>query len=153
MDKINEILLPLKEQWNRKQYPSFPDVEHTSIVYGKRAKKYTDQNTNGLTECIIDYVKFIGGFANRINTQGTWDKRIGKYRRATTQKGTPDIDIIYNSKPIKVEVKCAATKDTLKQHQKDIHQKLRAAGAIVYIATDFIGFYTWFNQFKTPSLF
>lgn len=51
--------------WERKreQYPNIPDYALT--VY-----KYSDTTANGLTRCIIDYIKLMGYQAERISTTG-----------------------------------------------------------------------------------
>src|SRR5690242_6156339 len=88
-------------------------------------KPYTDKTTNGLTTCVFDWLKFNGHYVNRLNSQG--HARIEKiplangkvlekvrYTHGSTNKGTADIDSIINGKPVKIEIKCAATRDRIR---------------------------------------
>src|SRR5665647_1008794 len=67
-----------------------------------KVKKYSDKTANQLTNSIIAYITFKGGYANRINSQGQVRKErvklaFGnfrdniKYTPGTTNKGTGDI--------------------------------------------------------------
>ena len=48
---------------NRQRYPSFP--EHARPII-----KYTEKGSNALTKCVIAWINFSGGQAERISTTG-----------------------------------------------------------------------------------
>ncbi|MFP4365491.1 MAG: hypothetical protein ACLFQA_00220 [Bacteroidales bacterium] len=131
--------------------PNYPE-------YARYKKKYSDKTANGLTKCIIDWVKFNGGFAERINTMGVpMDKRkvvtnvIGQqqqvgsleWRRSGATRGSADVSCVINGKAIKVEVK--AGRDRQSEAQKRYQAEVERAGAIYFIARNFDEFVEFYN--------
>ena len=114
---------------------------------------YKDTTANGLTNCIIDYINFKGGYANRINVQGQARKErinlaFGNYRDkitftpSTTNKGTADIKATVCGRSLDIEVKMG--KDTLSENQKRERERITQAGGLYFVAKDmqsFVGFY------------
>ena len=130
---------------------TMPDYELQSIAKGKTYKLKT---TNGITAAICDLVKYYGGDANRINTAGRKIKKNGIeiYIPSATKRGTPDIDIVYKGRAIKVEVKNTYTKDKLSPDQVKRRAALEAAGAIYVVAADFPQFYCWWMEHIGQSI-
>jgi len=123
--------------------PSFPDV--------------TD--TNGLTKAIIEYVKFTGGLSERINVEGRTIKQkdtitasgavlVGKSVRvkSSATKGSADIAITFRGHSIKVEVKNAATKDRMREKQKEYRDRTHSAGGTYFVATEINQFLDWWDN-------
>jgi hypothetical protein len=121
--------------------------------------KYTDQTANGLTRCIIDWLRFNGFQSERINTQGRMvDKTkvvkdvlgcrrsIGsvEWQKGSGTKGSADISATINGRSVKIEVKIG--KDVQSRDQKAYQQSVEQAGGIYFIANDFSSFYLWFND-------
>ena len=82
--------------------------------------KYTDKTANGLTRCIVDWINFNGGQAERISTTGRVidnsvivkdifgnTRKIGssKYIKGTGTRGSADISATIKGRSVKVEVK------------------------------------------------
>ncbi|MHC1778459.1 MAG: hypothetical protein AB9834_23860 [Lentimicrobium sp.] len=125
-------------------------------------KAYTDKTANGLTRCIIDFLKFSGWQAERINTTGRpIDRRqivtdvIGNRRqigsiewiKSGSTPGSADISATIKGRSVKIEVKCKATGDNYQSEgQKLYQQQIEAAGGLYYIARDFQSFYDWYIQ-------
>lgn len=125
-----------------------------------KIKPYNDTTTNGLTKAIIDWLTYSGHYANRINTQGQARiKRQPKfnilsgqieyrekveYTKSTTAKGTPDIDAIINSLPVKIEVK--AGKDRIRDEQTAQGNRITAAGGIYFVCHDMDQFVRWYRK-------
>lgn len=124
---------------------------------------YTDANTNGLTKCVIDYIKFKGYHAERINSTGAMrDNRktstdvLGNVRtigsvqwiKGNTQAGTSDISATIKGQTVKIEIKCEATGD---RHQSkgqiEYQRQIEQAGGTYLIVRNFENFCTWFNEF------
>lgn len=122
---------------------TMPDVELIGIAKNTTASFKT---TNGLTNAIIKYVTYVGGFANRISSAGPKINKGGKeiYIPSTTKRGTPDIDIVFAGIPIKVEVKNVLTKDRISKEQSNVRERMQAAGAVYFIAESIEGFLQWF---------
>jgi len=134
----------------RRNYPNVP-LEYLSC------KDYTDKTANGLTKCIIDFIVFKGGQAERISTMGrtiqgkkSIDYYTGKntsestYIPGTGTKGSADISATIKGRSVKIEVKIG--KDRQSEHQKEYQTKIEFAGGIYYIAKDFDSFYEWYNS-------
>lgn len=120
---------------------------------------YTDKTANGLTKCIIHFVRLQGGQAERISTTGRPIDRRQKYTDAigmqrvigsikwikgTGTKGSADISATIAGRSVKIEVKIGADRqsEAQKQYQADIEK----AGGSYYIAKDFTSFVEWYNQ-------
>lgn len=121
--------------------------------------KYRDDTANGLTRCIIDFIRLHGGQAERINTTGVpIDRRrqvtdvlnhsrtIGsvEWRKGGGTVGSADISATVKGKAVKIEVKIG--KDRQSAAQRQYQQQIEAAGGIYYIAKDFTSFVEWFNR-------
>ena len=149
--KLLEVLATAKL---KDRYPTNPYPPKVS---------YTDATTNGLTKCVIDFIKFSGFHAERVNSTGAIkDNRktstdvLGNVRtigsvqwiKSTTQTGTADISATVKGKSVRIEIKCEATGDRYQseaqvQYQKQIEQ----AGGVYIVVRNFTQFYDWFNEF------
>lgn len=150
IEKLKELYLKV----NRLRYPNLPE-------YARAVPKYSDKKTNGLTKCIIDYIRFNGFHAERTSNEGRiidnrkrvtnvlgWERQIGSIQRikSSNQKGTSDIKAVVNGKFIAIEVKNINTKDKQSEAQKEYEKEIKSSGGIYYIAKDFSSFYNWFNE-------
>jgi hypothetical protein len=121
--------------------------------------KYNDTTANGLTKCVIDYINFSGGQAERISNTGRYidESRIvtdvlgnrkkigtGKYIKGTGTNGTADISATFKGKSIKIEIKM---KDKQSEVQKEYQQAIERAGGIYFICHTFDEFLDKFNTF------
>lgn len=114
-----------------------PTIE--TRFYGKPT--YSDKTANGLTRCIIDFIRYNGGQAERISSEGkVVDNRktlidyigrvktIGGIQRtySSTTNGTADISAIIWGRAVKIEVKIG--KDKLSEAQKTYQEAVESAG-------------------------
>lgn len=125
-------------------------------------KSYSDKTANGLTRCIIDFLKLSGWQAERVNTMGrpidhrqivtnviSQQHQIGsiEWIRSGVTPGSADISATIKGRSVKIEVKCMATGDNYQSAgQKLYQQHIEAAGGLYYIAKDFQSFYEWYVQ-------
>ncbi|WP_194767856.1 hypothetical protein [Tamlana sp. I1] len=125
--------------------------------------KYTDRNSNGLTRCVIDWIKLNGFQAERINSMGRMiDNRetiidsIGRSRnigsvtwtKGTGQVGTADISATIKGRSVKIEIKCKATGDNKQSpEQKEYQKSVEAAGGVYLIVRTFQSFFDWYVEF------
>jgi len=138
----------------RKRYFNVPDYAITTPMY-------SDKTANGLTRCIIDWIRLNGGQAERINCVGrVVDKRqqvtdtvgftrtIGSVTWIPTagQRGTADISAVYRGFTLKVEVKIGRDKQS--SAQAAYQRQTEAAGGLYFIARNFGEFYQWFESIK-----
>ena len=137
---------------DRLRHPNCPD-------YARTVPQYSDRTSNGLTKCIIDYVRLTGGQAERTSTTGRFiDKRIqftdvvGRTREIGNAKwilssgtcGSADISATIKGKSIKIEVKIG--RDSQSEAQKAYQAQVERAGGIYIIARSFSDF---LDQYKS----
>ncbi len=125
----------------KEQYPNFP--------YPVK-QKYRDDNTNGLTRCIIDTIVLTGYQAERINSTGAQIKTSKgiKWVKGSSTAGTSDISATIEGKSVKIEVKCKATGDKYQSMaQKEYQRQIEQAGGIYVVINDFTQFYDWYRGF------
>lgn len=118
--------------------------------FGVPKKLYSDKTANGLTKCIIDFLKYSGHYANRISSTGMMRKINGqmKWTKGNTNKGTADIDAIVNGKPIKIEVKIGRDRMSDAQHKEQA--RIEAAGGMYIVVKNMQDFITYY-QCITPD--
>lgn len=131
----------LADQRKAQRSPNFP------TKYIPRSK-YNDRDANGLTKCIVDYCNLTGHFATRLASTGTYRADVGKYIPSQQRAGLPDVFAVVEGRAVFVEVQ--AGKDRLSEVQKETISDLEKAGASVYVAQTFEGFYAWFTDFTRP---
>jgi hypothetical protein len=123
-------------------------------------RKYTDATANGLTKCIIHFVKANGYQAERISNTGRYidnskivtdsmgfQKRIGsgQYIKGTGTNGTADLSLTIKGKSIKAEIKIG--KDRQSEAQKKYQADIERAGGIYIIVKDFDEFINFYKKF------
>lgn len=136
----------------QRQHPNFPPKYLAK-------SKYRDDTANGLTRCIVDYIRLQGGQAERINTTGIpKDTRqqvtdiLGRTRTIgsvtwRTGGGTPgsaDISATIRGRSVKIETKIG--KDRQSEAQRQYQDAIEAAGGLYYIAKTFTEFVNWYTQ-------
>jgi hypothetical protein len=132
------------------RYPSVP--EHGLPSRYQR----TDNNANGLTACIKDWIQWHGGQCERVSNQG--QARVNKIQlsngltRSTVTwtpgqgtRGTADLHAIIQGRAVKIEVKYG--KDRQSEAQKAYMEAIQQAGGVYIIARDFDGFLEWWDGF------
>lgn len=105
---------------------------------------FRDDSANKLTECIVKYIELCGGFASRINNQGTYNKHLGRYIPSTSKRGLADVMGTYRGKSLHIEVKIG--RDKMSEHQEKVRDQVTASGGVYYIARDFESFKAWFDS-------
>ena len=135
---------------HRKRYPNMPE-------YARTCKKYEDRTANGLTRCVIDFIRLSGYQAERVNSTGRYVDNtqvytdvVGRTRSIGTgqwlptsgQKGTADISAVIRGRAVKIEIK--AGKDRQSEDQKRYETDVEKAGGVYLIVRSFEEFYNWF---------
>ena len=121
----------------RRKYPKHPEG-----VLAPR--KFRDDSANGLTGCIVKYITLKGGFASRINNQGTFNTKLRNYIPGTSRKGLADVMATFRGLSLHIEVK--AGKDRQSKAQKLIESEVKSSGGLYYIVHDFTEFKQWFDN-------
>ena len=155
---------PYKKPQAVKELEELADIEnqrlHPNIPTKYLARsKYRDDTANGLTKCIIDFIRLNGGQAERINTMGIprdnrktvtdvlgRDRLIGsvEWRTSGTTKGSADISATIRGQSVKIEVKIGH--DRQSDAQRDYQASVEQAGGVYYIARSFTDFIAWYQR-------
>ncbi|MDY6382152.1 MAG: hypothetical protein SPL06_02565 [Bacteroidales bacterium] len=127
--------------------------------YARAKQRYNDTTANGLTKCIIAFIKSKGGFAERHNVTGRiidrrttftdvlgHKKTIGGYEwvRGSETIGSADIHATIKGRTIMIEVKIG--KDKQSKAQMKYQQDIERAGGLYVIAHNFEEFKYWYNS-------
>lgn len=146
---------------SREKHPNFP--EHARPI-----RKYTERGANALTKCVIDWINFSGGQAERISTTGRPIDNtkivtdvIGRQRtvgsvewiKGTGTKGSADISATINGISVKIEIKYG--KDRQSDDQEKYEKAIEKAGGVYLIVRNFDDFVSWYDNFieRTKNLF
>jgi len=148
-DKLNALMM---EQLKQK-YPNMPEAYIPKT-------DWTDNSANALTKCVIAWIQFMGGQAERISSQGQYregakipvgsgimahTKQLpGKWTPGQSTKGTADISATIRGRSVKIEIK---QKDKQSEAQKQYQQAIENAGGVYIIVRNFDDFVIWYNDF------
>ena len=114
--------------------------------------KRDDTTANGLTRCIIDFIRLHGGQAERISITGRAHEvrnsagRIVdvKWTKSHMTIGTADISATIGGRSVKIEVKVG--RDRQSNAHREYQRQVEAAGGLYFIARTFEGFVQWYNE-------
>lgn len=125
-------------EYFRRNHPDFPEAAIPP-------QSYRDDTANGLTQCIVAFIRFHGGQAERINTTGMPQQRGGRivWRKSNTTKGSADISATIAGRSVKIEIKIGA--DRQSEAQKRYQAAIERAGGFYVIAKDFTRFIEWYD--------
>ena len=145
----------LKELYLVEHYKDCPNIPPQC----RFAPSFTDKTANGLTKCIITFLKLLLWQCERINTMGrpidntrVVTDCIGRKRRigsvtwipSGVTKGSADISATIAGKSVKIEVKM---KDKQSEAQRKYQEDVEAAGGVYIIVRTFDEFLQWYDKF------
>ncbi len=115
--------------------------------------KFSDATANELTRrsasrAVIRCIQLQGGYARsgvpvRVNTQGQYSEKLGKWTTGTTRRGTADVHAVAFGLHLSIEVKIG--RDRLSDEQRATAEDVERAGGRYFVARDFASFYAWFS--------
>jgi len=123
---------------------------------------YVINTANGLTRCVIDWLKFDGQQGENIKVKGTMvdgtkvvtdvmgSRRIVgsvSYQKSTMTKGSADISGVIEGRAIRVEIKINS--DRQSSDQKDYQHSVERAKGVYVIIKTLSGWRDWYQQFKS----
>jgi hypothetical protein len=126
--------------------------ELENMTQDERAKRYFESArsyktndrlkspTNALTAQIIRWFHSAGGTARRVNVQGTFDNKKGKWRPSGMRRGFEDVDgtfpLVINGVTIGIKIACEVKlgKDVMSEDQLIRKEELEAAGGIYIVS-------------------
>ena len=150
-----QLLQEIDYQTKKDLYKNVPD-------HAVPKTKFSDKTSNGLTQCILIWLKLHGHYATRINTMGRQLKATtivdvigrahvtpGKWIPGTTRKGTADIHASINGRHISIEVKVG--RDRMSPEQLTTKKEVEQSGGLYFVAKDFESFYGWYSQISLSA--
>lgn len=131
--QINPIksLNDLVWRYKCKQSPSVPK-------YAIPIPKLNDSSTNGLTECVRSFLIAKGYYCARINVQGNYSQKLGRFIHSGATRGQSDLNAIVNGQSWQIEIKHGQDKQS--EVQKKIQQQVEASGGVYLVVKTFAGF-------------
>lgn len=108
------------------------------------AHKFSDGKANELTKVILAWFKVNDYFAARVNTQGNYNAKLGKWVRSGATAGMADITAVVSGRHLSVEVKVG--KDTVRESQLRVKAAIENAGGIYIIVRSFEDFLTQLKE-------
>lgn len=151
MEKIENLnwktsLLKIREKYYLQNFRAARD-------FGvPRPTPYNDKTANGLTRCVMDFLKFHGFYANRISSTGLMRKdKAGqlKWTKGGTRPGVADIHAVIAGRHCSIEIKTG--RDVMSQHQHAEKKRIEAAGGVYVVVSSMDQFFYWYETF-TKSL-
>lgn len=108
--------------------------------------------SNGLTQAILNYIKWEGWRGTRVNTVGRsiitkhQGRVVGhKYIPTTTRRGTADISLTIRGRSAMIEIKCGG--DQPSEYQLAEQARERAAGGVYEFIHTMDEFFGWYDGF------
>ena len=158
---------------NKKYLKQLSDLEHERACLRSPSMprdyvprhKYIDNTANGLTRCVVDWINFNGGQAERISTTGRVidnskvvtdvmgsTRKIGssKWIKGTGRNGSADISstipVTIAGQKVGISAKWEVKqKDTQRKEQIEYQQEVENAGGHYFIVHDFEEFMFYYN--------
>jgi hypothetical protein len=139
---MNEALKQLTEMKQASLAADHPAVPGHAIPKAS----YSDRTANGLTRCIIDWIRLNGGHAERVANTG---RLIGTGRRrrwipGTGTNGTADVHAVKGGRFVAIEVKVG--RDRQSRVQQQYQAAVTVTGGAYIIATSFQNFVQLWEQ-------
>ncbi|SFF11919.1 hypothetical protein SAMN05216167_12945 [Spirosoma endophyticum] len=122
----------------------YPTVKRNYIP----KSKYDDSTANGLTACVMDWLRLNGHFCARINTGGIYDEKLRKYRPSGATLGVPDVLACIRGIFCGFEIKIGTDKMSLEQ--KDVARQIESSLGYFVEVRSFEQFYEWYEQVTKP---
>lgn len=136
-----EAVKELERLYHEAKRGKYKNVPESALVQ----TKFRDDKTNDLTKCVIAYTRLRGHFIERVGSTGRFIN--GKWIKGTGTRGTADLSAVINGRAVKIEIKCAATKDRQSEDQKRYQKSVESAGAVYLIVGVFEDYKKWLDDF------
>ena len=81
-----------------------------------------------------------------LNTQGTYNKKLGKYIYSGAKRGMADISAVINGKHISIEVKVG--KDKPRPEQLKVKEQVEQAGGVYIFVSSFDNFLSQIAEYE-----
>ena len=124
------------------------EIQHMSWKYKGKEHIFTpamrvktnfrDDKANELTKLIVAWLKVNGHFAGRVNTQGNYNAKLGRFIKSGSKKGMADVTAVINGRHVSIEIKIG--KDKPREAQLEVQQQIQQAGGVYIFVSSFDDF-------------
>lgn len=108
----------------------YPTVPEYALPVARGSKKKSPANE--LTSAISQYIESKGGYAFRVNTQGNYSEKQGRFILSGATKGVSDLVACYDGLLIGIEIKIG--RDQQSDVQKRFQERVEGSGGKYIIA-------------------
>jgi hypothetical protein len=98
-------------------------------------KYHEDKSTRGLTNCVLAYIRHIGGFVSEIDNRGIYNSELQIFVPSRIVNGFPDIVACIKGRFVGIEIK--AGKDRQRSAQYETQIAISEAKGIYFLCRDF----------------
>ena len=112
--------------------------------FGFLPTKYPDTRTaNGLTQFVLNFLKWNGWRATRISSAGSF--RGGRYVYSQTRRGTADISATIQGRAVMLEIKVGSDRPSVYQLKEQ--ERERNSGGVYEFIRDPEQFILWYDNY------
>lgn len=90
--------------------------------------------TNTLTSAVIKYLEFNGHYVTRVQSQGQYSAKRGRWIKSKVKRGIGDIIACINGRLVMIEIKTG--KDRQSEWQKTTEKEVKASGGEYWIVKE-----------------
>ena len=107
------------------------------LITWKNSKlsSYLATITNTLTAAVIKYLEFEGHYVTRVQSQGQYSAKRGRWIKSTVKRGIGDIIACIDGRLVMIEIKTG--KDRQSEWQKQTEKEVKASGGCYWIVKEF----------------
>ena len=114
--------------------------EHIFTPAMRVKTNFRDDKANELTKLIVAWLKVNGHFAGRVNTQGNYNAKLGRFIKSGSKKGMADVTAVINGRHVSIEIKIG--KDKPREEQLQVQKEITDAGGVYIFVNSFSDFLT-----------
>jgi len=154
----DNAIFQLRQLYLTKHYEKLPSIPE----YARCTPLYQQRTSNGLTRCVLDWLRLSGHQAERISNTGRlidgtkvvtnclgFKHRIGSvhYIKGSGTNGTAEVSSTIAGRSVKIEIKLGADRQSAAQrrYQADVER----SGGVYLIVHDFQSFLSWYELFMS----
>ncbi|GAB2595896.1 VRR-NUC domain-containing protein [Spirosoma areae] len=141
---MNTALHHLNRLADEAKAAKYPSVRANYIP----KSKFDDRTANGLTSCVLEWLKLNSHFCARINTGGIYDEKLRRYRPSGATLGVPDVIGCIRGLFIGIEIKVGSEK--LSAEQKDVARQIESSPGYFVEVRSFEQLYSWYENLTRP---
>ena len=126
----------LDQEAKKQKYPNVPD-------HCRAKTRHSEATANGLTKSVLTWLQLNGHYCSRIQSQGQWNQKLGRFTKSTVRKGIGDVMAVIDGKTVMIEIKVG--RDKLSPAQIKTQSDVERSGGIYWQIRTFDQFMTFYK--------